>query len=191
MTKSHKEIAKELDAERAVLAQEIGFLVLEWNALQEELVAIFSVLLTGNSVGRPQAVWHSTPNDRAQREMLRGAINFRGLRNPPSDDSIEAVNWLLKETDILANQRNDVIHSPFIRMFDKHGGRIMPNTMHGNPRAKQLEKKEQLLSEIRWYRAKAQTLANYAFKLFFHFFDQSALPKKPQLPHRGQDENRD
>jgi hypothetical protein len=68
------------------------------------------------------------------------------------------------------------------------GIELLPLYFMGNPRARGLVGKD-LLKEVKWYRAHAETLATYA-GLAHHavtYADQGfSWPEKPYLPHLGQ-----
>jgi hypothetical protein len=88
----------------------LGELVIAWNSLQENLADLFWVI-TGVSNGAiPLAIWHSTNNDRAQRQMLRAAVEAAFAKEKKIKDDIL---WLVDRANALADQRNDAIHSPF------------------------------------------------------------------------------
>jgi hypothetical protein len=175
------------------LALEIGWIVFEWNRLHENLCALFGDF--GQHRGTAFAVWHSTSNERAQREMLRGAV--------AADDSSEQVrstfranvSWLLDQMDRIAGRRNDAIHAPLI--FVNHsatGGfevHIEPDDDSGNPRALELLGKP-LLPEFSWYRDHLSRLGSFAGDLHYalRWHDHPAgpfpWPDKPDLPPIGQ-----
>jgi hypothetical protein len=150
------------------VALEIGWIVFEWNRLHENLCELFGDF--GRHRGTAFAVWHSTPSDRTQREMLKAAIaaddSSEHLRSKFRDD----VLWLLEKMDRLAARRNDAIHAPLI--FVNHsatGGfevHIEPNDDSGNPRALQLLGKP-LLPEFKWYRDHLGRLASFAGDLHY------------------------
>jgi len=61
-----------VDAVMEPYVMALGKVAHAWNYLQEMLCELFcSVTGLENNTG--QAIWHSTTNDRAQREMLRAS----------------------------------------------------------------------------------------------------------------------
>jgi hypothetical protein len=171
------------------LALEIGFLVIEWNNLQEHLLLIFQHCLTGSAPDddRAQAVWHSIQSDRTQREALRAVLKVWTNKTKFSDEAQIELDWLIVEANKLADMRNSVIHAPFIPFVSSTTSSLVPNHMLGNPKAKKLKAAQDLLKEIIWYREKAKTLSDYAIDLFVHLASsKTPLPGRPQLPHRGQ-----
>jgi hypothetical protein len=113
------------------IALEIGKLVIEWNSLQENLLLIFCEIVTHKVGGPATAVWHSTTNDRAQREMLRAAIETNFIQSQVqktyphkiSQELKDEYDWLLSQANTLANQRNNAIHSPFIISIPANGAK--------------------------------------------------------------------
>jgi hypothetical protein len=179
-------------------ALEIGKLSLEWNALQEVLALLFAAAIDdGHGTLLAYKVWHSTPNDRAQREMLRAATGVKFSKEPympyaPAPTrALDDVEWLLKEVDRLADRRNDAIHSPFWQAFYGDEVRIEPATSLGHPRARKLAGKD-VLAEFKWYQECARVLRVFAFKLceVLMWFPQRPWPDRPQLPHLGQSKTR-
>lgn len=185
----------------------IGQLALAWNDLHESLAALFATIMLGRPPTEGEAVdfaplfvWYSSKSDRAQREMLRGAIRYHqpsgGLKPPTVWASLrpilyEEVKWLLDRSDALEEDRNNAIHSP---LFTTDGTalqgtgrqRVMPAFWQFHPRAMKLNKKEDLLIEFRLYRDIALSLADYA-----HLMDVSLTnpasrpwPDRPSLPTR-------
>src|ERR1700730_16658421 len=90
---------------------ELGTLVYIWTRLHDHLAELFwrvTGILNGNI---PLAIWHSTPNDRAQRDMLRAATTAKlkaashvlGKFEAPRPvatsfgSSIESMNWPTSE----------------------------------------------------------------------------------------------
>jgi hypothetical protein len=122
----------------------------------------------------PRAIWHSTQSDRAQREMLRAALDAAAVEHLfGRNQAIEDIKWLLNEADKLAERRNNALHAPYVIIADHHGTRFAPMDFSGNPRAAKLVKKD-LLIEFAWYADCARVLSDYAF----------AVQYAPALPHQ-------
>jgi hypothetical protein len=171
------------------LAIELGWLVYEWNRLQEALAELFATIVTPNNVRVGFAIWHELTNERAQRDILRAAIDARQLLETPKPRAYDDIAWILKQLDALAGRRNDAVHAPlvFINSFGAEEQiEILPMHFFGNPRAKQLKDKS-LLEEFRWYRDHLARLAEFAENLQFgiKFPVDYTWPDRPQLPSRG------
>lgn len=178
-------------ADKAIrpIAYELGKFNLAWNNLQDYLSLVFSTAIN-SEVPLAHAIWHSTPNDRAQREMLRAAAQVTFLDKtafpPKAQDDIL---WLLDRTQTLADRRNDAVHSPFIFKFSGDGKfELVPQAFLGHPRASKLVGKD-ILQEFRWYRACAEKLSFFAYRLFYglkHDKDRrQPWPQRPQMPQLG------
>jgi hypothetical protein len=185
MTKRPTE--KQLDKAFAPLAMEIGKLNRASNMLHEHLGNLFARIVNNDNINIPLAVWYSTPSDRTQREMLRAAVNAFGALNakkrPTAKDDIK---WLLTQCDQLADRRNDALHAPLEISISRKTIEILPHYYFGNPRALKLKDKN-ILDQVRWYRAMAETLRDYALSLWFHLGQQDSWPQRPLMPTLGQD----
>lgn len=184
------DLHKHKDYEPYALA--LGKLIHAWNHLHETLGTLFWVVMNVQDGTVPLAVWHSTPNDHAQREMLKAAVfasrnKGRFAQTPKATDEIL---WLLEQVGKTRNGRNDAIHAPLGVSITDNGFEISPYDFSGNPRAKSLLGKE-ILKEFDWYRAKAETLSTYAIMIgaALSFPDVHSLPERPPLPHLGQSES--
>jgi hypothetical protein len=83
-----------------------------WNFLHGTLGEFFAVVVRGDAE-LVLAAWRSNQNDRAQREMLRAAINAaspeRWKDAPKAPDDLL---WVLKRADEhLSDVRNDAVHA--------------------------------------------------------------------------------
>ena len=91
----------------------LGKVAHAWNYLQEALGQLFCTV-TGLADNTGPAIWHSTTNDRSQREMLRAAA--RVCSHPRlTTQLLKAkidIKWLLDKADGVAEQRNDAVHAP-------------------------------------------------------------------------------
>ena len=141
------------------------------------------------------AIWYSVKNDRSQRQMIRAVLkskrsNLGGLA--------EDVGWLLKEVDLLAEVRNDVIHAPLLSMDDKDGTpsflelsdppkpKVRPFAAEkGHPRSLNLLSRD-LLSEYSWCRDAARVLTDFCINCCQCLYDYGRFPwpTRPQLPTR-------
>jgi hypothetical protein len=140
----------------------VGKVVHAWNGLQEQLAIIFCRLTDmHNAMGL--SVWHSSNSDRAQRMMLRAALNavddeWRAKYPRGKED----ITWLLNKTDTIAEARNNVIHAPCsVGLGDQADFEIVPMSFHGNRRAKALRGKD-VLAEFDLCERNANSLKGYA-----------------------------
>jgi hypothetical protein len=169
------------------LALELGWIVFEWNRLHEALCDLLQDVSSDSELA--SAVWHSTTNERTQRDMLSNAlasITDLDWRPQARDD----IRWLLKKVGALSGRRNNAIHAPLIFAKDAADAdsaiRIEPLTYSGNQRALELAGKP-LLREFRWYRDHLGRLAQFAENIHWtRIADDIPWPDKPQLPPIGE-----
>jgi hypothetical protein len=178
------------------LAIELGWIVYEWNRLHAAMGELFAdVVSKGNpglglSIGL--SIWNSlTTNERAQRDMLRAAVDaaWPGSSKPRDHQDI---SWILNKVNALAGRRNVAIHSPLVFLINQLSGSIEISPLHffGNPRAAELKGKS-LLEEYRWYRDHLSKLADFALPLHYAImFPEHAWPDRPELLPREQFLNR-
>ena len=182
----------------------LGNLVIAWNALQENLAELFWAITDLPDGTIPLSIWHSTNNDRTQREMLRAMTEaiFTQRAARELDATVKGntlrirddIIWLINKANSLADQRNDAVHSPLWFVIDATGsgkiGEMIPADYFGNPRAKKLKGKD-LLNEFRWYRQSADTLASYALRIRFVLSPGlTPWPDRPQMPRLVQSRTR-
>lgn len=166
----------------------LGKVAHAWNHLHEELGRLFC-LVTGldNSMG--MSIWHALKSDRGQRDLLSAAMaaatsdeDWTG-RFPKAEDG---VRWVLKETNKLANQRNDAIHAPCSVIYGDGGFEIFAFSFSGNPKAKNLRDKD-ILMEFLWYESSADTIKHHVREIQFALSDPRVRwPENPLMPTQGQ-----
>jgi hypothetical protein len=172
-------------------ATAIGESALAWNALQDEMAAMFWMLLGQDKGLEALAVWNVVENDRLQRKMLRELARITLLEKGECDakqkQKMDDVEWLLKKADKLSGSRNDIVHSPLLSLTDvtdDKSSAVSPLTLNRNPRAIELSKKD-LMSEIHWCRDTATVLLTYCRSLKFRvIYGANPWPARPQLPNR-------
>lgn len=172
------------------LAIELGWIVYQWNRLQQALVDLFGDVVDSKPIGVAWAIWHSTPSDRTQRDMLRAALKSAEIAKTVKPQAVEDIDWLLNQLNPLAGRRNDALHAPLAFFFEstdeEEKVEIVPLWFMGNPRAAGLKGKS-LVDEFKWYRDHLMRLADFAEKLHFAMiFSEYSWPEKPQLLSRGQ-----
>lgn len=170
-------------------ANAVGKVAHSWNALQEELAYLFSCV-TEMDDSMSRAIWYSTQNDRAQREMLRAALSVRAEFWEHPQQVAKDIVWLIDRANALADQRNDAIHAPCSIMLGDDGFEVTPAYFYGNPRAQKLRDKD-LLEEFAWCEASAEALTLYAkYAATVLSRGHGAWPERPLMPTRGQTQTR-
>src|SRR4051812_45544511 len=103
----------------------LGRVAHSWNRLQEGLGVIFCDV-TGLSHKVGFAIWYSTTNDRAQREMLKKAVEATFDNEDERSGTLrkQDIMWLLNKVNGIAEQRNNAIHAPCSLAFVE-----IPNTL--------------------------------------------------------------
>jgi hypothetical protein len=152
----------------------VGKVARAWNTLHEYLGQLF-VTASGASWTQPwvaQAIWYSVKSDRAQRDMLRAAVNAKSGRWEKLPKALDDLNWLLDRCDELAEHRNDAVHAPCSVYIGSgpNGAEMGPAYFAaGNPRAKNLSAKKlmgkQLIAEFEWCEKYAWALIGFIQKL--------------------------
>jgi len=183
-------------------ALEIGFLLREWNQLQERLGSLFASLVCHSNHDLGRAIWHAIPNDRFQRNMLRELASFMfnpehsihegGVKNPNASKFATAlwadILWLVDSADKLGPRRDAAAHSP-VAFLVGDPGEFVAKDIFGNPLAKSL-KRANLLKEFRVYRERAAALHKHAVTiarvvdLFWKGTQLQPLPDRPAWPER-------
>jgi hypothetical protein len=179
---------EEMDAALERYAAAVGKVAAAWNYLHEKLGQLFVTLLEAPDRNVSAAVWHSSYNDRAQRDMLRAVLNtMQGnswLRFPSLKPDIL---WLLDCTNALSAGRDDVVHAPVsLSIEDKKAEMIAAAYAGGHRRVKNLKGKN-LLTQFDWIEWRAITLARFAHKVEFALtVPDVPWPERPVLPDRTQ-----
>jgi hypothetical protein len=177
-----------------------------WNALHEQLAAIFYKLLDrqvtrldeygmeGDGDERPIKLWTSSKFDRPKREMLKAVIDTLSDEEQAAFPKLaEEVTWILQRADSLEDARNDAVHSPLLLLGSTKvtqaifGDMVIPDLMHGNPRSMKLARKD-LLIEFRWCRDTSLVLRDFASQTSGSLALGVAVfpwPDRPSLPNRG------
>lgn len=177
------------------LYRSVGRVAVSWNALHENLCDLFAQVAQVHP-WTATAIWHSTPSDRSQREMLRAALNSQVRNRWPSFPKVEVdVEWLLNEVDKLANRRNNAVHAPYLVQMlgmteETTRYRPVADWGGGNPRAHKLYGKE-VLAELRFYTDTARVLASFTEGAWAALReDDVAWPDRPRLPSLGRSHSR-
>jgi hypothetical protein len=181
-------------------AMEIGFLLREWNDLQERLASLFTTLLRIPNGAIASAIWYAVPNDRLQRRMLADAASV--IYNPshpsPSVDKKqraeqpfeaalwEEIKWIVESADYLGSRRDAAAHSPVMLLIGPEPLEFIARHFHDNPIAKSLKGKK-LLSEFRLYRDRATTIRHHAAAIeqYILYGQRAPLPERPVWPERA------
>jgi hypothetical protein len=150
----------------------IGKVARAWNTLHEYLGQLF-VTASGADWTQPwvaQAIWYSVKSDRAQRDMLRAAVNAKSGRWEKLPKALDDLKWLLDRCEELAEHRNDAVHAPCSIYLGHWGAQMGPAYFAAaNPRVKNLSAKKlmgkQLIAEFDWCERYAWTLIGFIQKL--------------------------
>ncbi|MGX1199324.1 hypothetical protein [Parvibaculum sp. MBR-TMA-1.3b-4.2] len=185
MVKIPQFLKEEIEATYNEYVNALGRVAHSWNNLQEQLAFLFACV-TGMDNSVAYAIWYSTNNDRAQREMLRAAVNAKSEYWEHPEYVGEGLTWLINKANSLADQRNDAIHAPCSMAAGYDGLEIAPFYFYGNPRAMKLKDKD-VVRHFKWYEAYADTLSEYAKEVSI-FMDgrPGSWPEKPTMPSLGQ-----
>jgi hypothetical protein len=173
----------------------VGQLAMAANDLADKLSGLFWTITGGGYMDVPLATWNAAPTDRTQQKMLRDTIKAKFPKGGGSHDQMRFptaaadLDWLLVEAGRALSDRNNVVHCPFILHRSGTGRVVMTQTVHRNPQALALEKVieegRDLLSELRWYRAKILVLRDYCWLCADALCRAEATwPKRPRLPAR-------
>ncbi len=159
----NKIIKEKFDAYVAAL----GKVAYSWNYLQERLGQLYVATIPTAPNNVLLAVWYSEPNDRAQRRMLRAAVNANALvgwaQKLPESAKADIL-WLLKEADELSGRRDEAIHTPASVRTDAEGTEMAAAFYLGNPMATRLEGKK-LLEEFALSKWRAEHLSIYTVQI--------------------------
>jgi hypothetical protein len=182
---------EELERKFLPYAIQLGKLVYAWNQLHESLGQLFWTVLGETPGATALAVWYSTNNDRAQREMLRAAaVASLSIWSSCPPKALEDILWLLGKIQTLADQRNDTIHSPFTFNVDADGAKLISSYVWGHPRALKLKGKD-LMAEFKWYCECADTCTRFTRDVREALISRGrSWPDRPQLPRLDQFQSR-
>lgn len=168
------------------LALRLGNVVIAWNTLYESLGGVFALVINGNHASIPLAAWHSLRADRSQREMLDAVAKAAFKKNHLTR---ERILWLIKKVNSLEDERNKLIHSPYIAA----NGNVLqmkPNAQSGNKKATQLVGKN-LVNECAVLEARIDTLTLLARGIARHLQTSDfPLPPEPAWPPERHDHPR-
>jgi hypothetical protein len=175
----------------------VGQVAHGWNSLQESLGMIFMTVLSGTDPQVSVAIWYSQPNDRAQRRLLRAAIDanamsFIELPAQLPERAKKDVCWLLARADELALRRDHALHLPVDMDFSANKGQIVAAYYQGNPIAWSLRGKN-LIEEFDLSIRTSTVLLEYSTAILLALTEQGRpwpdkLPELPRLPRHPQAE---
>jgi hypothetical protein len=185
-----------IDAAFEPYAIEIGFLLREWNDLQEKLADLFTTLLGIRDGGLTRAVWYAVPTDRLQRRMLKDAASYllkptKPLRDLDEQQRSDAkvwseIEWIICKADSIGATRDAAAHSP-VAVVVGEPFEFIARHLHGNPLAAQLRGRK-LLTEFRLYRDRTATVRAHATAIEWYVRNgrRSTFPERPAWPERPQ-----
>jgi hypothetical protein len=163
-----------------------------WNGMQEAFLHVFCQLVDGGMAhGIATKIWHSTANDRAQREMLKAACEHewgKTRRTTKTSGKItteatyNALRRVLIEANKLSDGRNSIIHSPYAGFSDAENQPYVAMAMWftGNPRSKQLHEKGKLFDVLRSYHDRIEKLTAQIFAVRSRIHHELPSPDKPR-----------
>jgi hypothetical protein len=169
--------------ERLTAAHEraIGKIVIAWNEYQEMLGALFGKLFSRRDWPLALSAWHALDSDRAQRKMLVAAAR---AKLKPSSPLLAEIEWLIKHSDKIADQRNIGIHMPLMRLTELDGSfHILPLAIFGNPKAARMGGRD-LLKEYTHFERQIRKMLTYAFALDVALTPRHKRKGKVSLPER-------
>jgi hypothetical protein len=185
-----------IDAAFEPYAVEIGFLLREWNDLQEKLADLFTTLLGLRDGGPARAIWYAVPNDRLQRRILKDVASylfkptkpFRELNEQQRSDAKvwDEIEWIICKADRIGTTRDAAAHSPVAVVLGEPF-EFISRHLHGNPLAAQLRGKK-LLTEFRLHRGRTATVREHAAAIEWYVRNgrRSTFPERPAWPERPQ-----
>jgi hypothetical protein len=125
-------------------AREIGFLLRDWNDLQEKLADLFSALVLPQDGGLARAIWYAIPNDRLQRAMLDAAAAYLFQTDSIDHKTFRAeITWIVERASSLGAQRDAAAHAP-VGLLLGEPFEFIARHFHGNPLAERLRGKRLL-----------------------------------------------
>jgi hypothetical protein len=167
----------------------LGKVAHSWNHLQEALGVLLSRAMR-LPLKKALALWYSSTNDRAQREMIRSGLEVCELT---ADQKID-VTWLLNQVDKLSTQRNIAIHAPCSVGYINDSALpvqqrmiVGPHFFNGHPRAADLIGKD-IIEEFKLNEQRTAALQNYASAIAASLREDKPRPwpERPRLPERTQ-----
>ena len=181
----------------------IGFMIREWNDLQEQLRLLFSTIIALPNEELSKAIWHAIPVDRFQRAMLRDTARIIfdpvGLRKTEAQQKadaalLEEIEWIIEKADSTGRLRDDAAHAPLSLLLDWEenweGGTLdfvakafIAHQHGGHPIAVKLKGKE-LIAEFTYYRERMLALRKYTqeIDLYLSHGREWTFPQRPTLP---------
>lgn len=166
----------------------LGKVAHAWNYLHEKLAQLFCAI-TESERAISLAIWYSTTNERAQRDMLKAAVAAVKLeRWEKLPKAKEDLKWCLNKVDELAGHRNNAVHAPcslYVGGGNDGSSEMGAAFFQGHPRAKELQGKKVLI-EFDWCERYAETLTRFAQKLesAIAYPGRYSWPNRPSLPSR-------
>jgi hypothetical protein len=164
----------------------LGRVVHSWNRLHERLAELFAVVM-GGSQRVALAVWHSSLNDRAQRNMLETAVKT------VSDDRWERkfpqaktdLIWPIAEINSLSAHRDNAVHAPAVLTINDRHIEMAAIQYTQHKRAKNLVGKE-LLVEFDYYARKSDAYGDFtgSVSACLQLYNYASWPDRPPQLNR-------
>jgi hypothetical protein len=176
----------------------VGRVAYAWNRLQEGMAELFVRVVGGQNADTAEAmlrrslteaVWHSSFNDRLQRQMLEAAVMasrpdpvWRRLPRGASDDLV----WLIRRANHLGDRRDEVVHAPVALTAKIDGISMEADYLSAHRRARSLVHKDPLV-EFDWLERSVLALTRFAEAAYAAMrSERAAWPQRPSAPERRQ-----
>lgn len=163
-------------------ARETGRAISAWNLLQDTLGRIFAEIANPSHHKMALAIWYSQQSDRSQRAMLKAASR---TAYGEASDIHKAITWACKETDNLADSRNNIAHVAYSIDLDRtlSDVEITPRGKGVFARADTMSSRD-VFEELRLVEENSKTLFQFVILLapvVAYPEMQQPLPEKPTL----------
>lgn len=160
----------------------IGEVVWAANFAHGAFEILFSHVATHDHYQIGRAIWHTTPSDSGQLQLLRSAAT---ASTRLSERMRMRILWTVDRALKLGELRNDAVHSATIVLV-KNGQSIMaPSDIGTKPsRSEKLRREDDLKKKFRAVKGDLLQLGQYIHALWPHlagFEHLPPLPRKPQL----------
>lgn len=169
--------------EMAHYIAETGAVIWEWNSLHSGILILFYALLKPLSFGIAQTIWHSSPSDTSQRQIVLATAEIALSHNKVM---LDRIRWIIRTTDKLAEYRNIAAHMAMVVDDESAPGGVSPDRVSAKS-MKGLKAMLIYLERKKFWTVLAGDLfilGSYAGILGYqlsHPAERVPLPRKPRL----------
>jgi hypothetical protein len=165
-------------------ATALGRVVHSWNRLHERLEYLFATIVGGHEM-IPRRIWHSSNNDRAQRGMLKAAIEAVPSQRweQTSPNTLKDLRWLIEEINSLATHRDNAVHAPVTTRHQAGDVDMITREDSLYQRARNLAGKE-LIVEFDYCERRSDVYWEFVGCANHALGGRRAWPNRPSLPNR-------